>query len=129
VSHFSNIQTKIKNKKYLENALDTLNIKFTQKLQIEIGSDEEQKLPTLVISEFGHEDFGFKWASNHYQFVVDELMWKSPLNLNLFTDKLNEIYACETIVQESIKQNFQLIEEKQIQGSTQYTFERYKMKS
>nr|YP_010537651.1 hypothetical protein ON818_pgp085 [Tenuicylindrus belgicus]UYC31568.1 hypothetical protein [Tenuicylindrus belgicus] len=128
MSHFSYIKTQIKNLTYLEKALHQLNISYTKKSQINIGNSAELTSSTLVFTNLQNEtEFGIRRVNEKYELTVDEQFWGYSSPIEIFTAKLMQAYAKETVLGESKKQGFQLIpESKTTNSSDTLVFERWK---
>ena len=113
MSHFSTIQTRIKNKPELVEALNLLQYNVT----------EDQELYVTGAHGIGHEtveaevaiakDVGFRLnpISGEYDLVADLETWNQPIPVERFLDKVNQQYARMTIHNQVKKMGFQVEEE------------------
>jgi len=118
MSHFTTVTTHLKNKVYLQKAINNLQIRYSTKTPITIGSDsmEVNKPETIIISELSNNPIGFKWGKNNkYMLMVDNQLWNSTIPVEVFLDKLVQQYAKETVISESKELGFTL--NNQIQNS------------
>ena len=102
MSHFSTIQTKIKNKPQLLEALELLqyNIQEDQEL---INPTNHQHEKVKVDVSIGN-DIGFRLNSNgEYELVADIETWNQDVPIERFIDKVSQQYAVEVISRETKK--------------------------
>ena len=110
MSHFSTIQTKIKSKPELIEAL--------QLLQYDVQEDQElinplnhQHEKVKVDVSIGN-DIGFRLNSNgEYELVTDIQTWKDPVPVERFIDKVTQQYARLTVRNTAKELGFQVQEE------------------
>ena len=110
MSHFSTIQTKIKNKPQLIEALELLqyDVKEDQEL---INPIEHQHEKVKVDVSIGN-DIGFRLNSDgEYELVADIQTWKNPVPPKRFIEKVTQQYARMTIHNTIKEQGFQVEEE------------------
>ena len=113
MSHFSTIQTRIKNKPELVEALNLLQYNVT----------EDQELYVTGAHGIGHEtveaevaiakDVGFRLnpISGEYDLVADLETWNQPIPVERFIDKVTQQYARMTVHHQVKKMGFQVEEE------------------
>ena len=113
MSHFSTIQTRIKNKPELVEALNLLQYNVT----------EDQELYVTGAHGIGHEtveaevaiakDVGFRLnpISGEYDLVADLETWNQPIPVERFVDKVTQQYARMTVHNQVKKMGFQVEEE------------------
>ena len=110
MSHFSTIQTKIKHKPQLIEALELL--------QYDVQVDQE------LINPFNHQhekvkvdvsignDIGFRLNGNgEYELVADIQTWKSPIPPKRFIEKVTQQYARMTVHNTMKEEGWQIAEE------------------
>ena len=110
MSHFSTIQTKIKSKPKLIEAL--------QLLQYDVQEDQElinplnhQHEKVKVDVSIGN-DIGFRLNSNgEYELVADIQTWKDPVPPKRFVEKVTQQYARMTVHNQVKEMGFQVEEE------------------
>ena len=110
MSHFSTIQTKIKNKPQLLEALELLqyNIQEDQEL---INPTNHQHEKVKVDVSIGN-DIGFRLNSNgEYELVADIQTWNQPIPPARFIDKVTQQYARMTVHNTVKEMGFQVEEE------------------
>ena len=125
MSHFSTIQTKIKNKPQLLEALELLqyNIQEDQEL---INPTNHQHEKVKVDVSIGN-DIGFRLNNNgEYELVADIQTWKDPVPPARFVDKVTQQYARMTIHNQVKEMGFQVEEEwEMVDGSIELTVNRW----
>ena len=110
MSHFSTIQTKIKSKPELIEAL--------QLLQYDVQEDQElinplnhQHEKVKVDVSIGN-DIGFRLNNNgEYELVADIQTWKDPIPPKRFVEKVTQQYARMTVHNQVKEMGFQVEEE------------------
>jgi len=110
MSHFSTIQTKIKSKPELIEAL--------QLLQYDVQEDQElinplnhQHEKVKVDVSIGN-DIGFRLNNNgEYELVADIQTWKDPVPPKRFVEKVTQQYARMTVHNQVKEMGFQVEEE------------------
>ena len=110
MSHFSTIQTKIKHKSQLIEALELLqyNVQEDQEL---INPTNHQHEKVKVDVSIGN-DIGFRLNNNgEYELVADIQTWKDPVPPKRFVEKVTQQYARMTIHNTIKEQGFQVEEE------------------
>ena len=110
MSHFSTIQTKIKNKPQLLEALELLqyNVQEDQEL---INPTNHQHEKVKVDVSIGN-DIGFRLNSNgEYELVADIQTWNQPIPPARFIDKVTQQYARMTVHNTVKEMGFQVEEE------------------
>ena len=127
MSHFSHIKTRIQNLEYLEKALNKLQITCQKKEQEIIGYKKEKFNVSLSIPQPNGYDIGFNWNGSEYELVADLSFWQQQWSLETFIDRVSQAYASETILNESTKQGFQTVNQKNnLDGSVTVILERWK---
>jgi hypothetical protein len=127
MSHFSHIKTRIQNLEYLEKALNKLQINCQRKQQQIVGYKKETFNVSLSIPQPNGYDIGFNWNGSEYELVADLSFWQQQWSLETFLDRVSQAYASETILNESTKQGFQTVNQKNnIDGSVTLVLERWK---
>jgi len=117
------MKTSLQRLTYLEKALKKLKISYNRK-----------QLPGvqihLTIPQSNKYDLEFAWDGNTYELVVDLSFWAQPYPVDTFLEKVTQQYAMESLVGESQKLGFQVIEsEKNLEGVTTLRLERWKSQS
>ena len=110
MSHFSTIQTKIKSKPELIEAL--------QLLQYDVQEDQELINPTnhqhekVKVDVSIGNDIGFRLNNNgEYELVADIQTWKDPVPPKRFVEKVTQQYARMTVHNTIKEMGFQVEEE------------------
>ena len=110
MSHFSTIQTKIKNKPELIEAL--------QLLQYDVQEDQElinplnHKHEKVKVDVSIGNDIGFRLNNNgEYELVADIQTWKDPVPPKRFVEKVTQQYARMTVHNQVKEMGFKVEEE------------------
>ena len=110
MSHFSTIQTKIKNKPELIEAL--------QLLQYDVQEDQELINPTnhqhekVKVDVSIGNDIGFRLNNKgEYELVADIQTWKDPVPPKRFVEKVTQQYARMTVHNQVKEMGFKVEEE------------------
>jgi len=110
MSHFSTIQTKIKNKPELIEALQLLqyDVQEDQELINPINHQHEKVKVDVSIGN----DIGFRLNSNgEYELVADIQTWKDPVPPKRFIEKVTQQYARMTVHNQVKEMGFKVEEE------------------
>ena len=125
MSHFTNVETGFQDLKYLEKALNFLNIKY-QKEKNNNSSIKEIDNFNLIINQLNGHNIQFAWNGQEYDLVFDMSYWEQPYSIESFIDMVSQQYACEAITNESQKIGFQPVEYQQNKdGSNTLVLERW----
>ena len=110
MSHFSTIQTKIKHKPQLIEALELLQYDVQEDQEL-INPTNHQHEKVKVDVSIGN-DIGFRLNSNgEYELVTDIQTWKDPVPVERFIDKVTQQYARLTVRNTAKELGFQVQEE------------------
>nr|BDA98805.1 photosystem I assembly protein Ycf35 [Chroomonas debatzensis] len=127
MSHFSKIQTTLKNLTLLKKALNDLSIPYKSSLKEVRGYKNQVSFANLVIEQNNNYDIGFSWNGFEYQLVADLQFWQQPWSVELFLDKITQRYAYHSILETTNKQGFKAIEQVTLENdSIQLTLQRWK---
>ncbi len=110
MSHFSTIQTKIKNKPELIEALQLLqyDVQEDQELVNPINHQHEKVKVDVSIGN----DIGFRLNDNgEYELVADIQTWKDPVPPKRFVEKVTQQYARMTVHNQVKEMGFKVEEE------------------
>ena len=110
MSHFSTIQTKIKSKPELIEALQLLqyDVQEDQELINPINHQHEKVKVDVSIGN----DIGFRLNNNgEYELVADIQTWKDPVPPKRFVEKVTQQYARMTVHNQIKEMGFQVEEE------------------
>ena len=110
MSHFSTIQTKIKSKPELIEALQLLqyDVQEDQELINPINHQHEKVKVDVSIGN----DIGFRLNNNgEYELVADIQTWKDPVPPKRFVEKVTQQYARMTVHNQVKEMGFQVEEE------------------
>ena len=111
MSHFSTIQTKIKDRAALLEALELLGYNVDQDVKLENPHAHEHKQWQVDVAV--GDAIGFRWnaKTETYQLVTDLETWKEPIPPKRFVEKVTQQYA-RMIVHNTVKEEgFQVEEE------------------
>ena len=126
MSHFSKIQTTLKDLDLLKQSLADLSIQWDSKSQTVRGYKEKTSFANLVIKQNNNYDIGFTWNGFEYQLVADLQFWQQPWSVESFLDKVSQRYAYNSIIQATQKQGFETVEEiNQDNGTIRLTLQRW----
>lgn len=126
MSHFSKIQTTLKDLNLLKQALSDLSIQWDSQSQTVRGYKEKTSFANLVIKQNNNYDIGFAWNGFEYQLVADLQFWQQPWSVESFLDKVSQRYAYNSIIQATEKQGFETVEEiNQDNGTIRLTLQRW----
>ena len=120
MSHFSTIQTKLKDRSNLVEALELLQYNVVEDQELRVtgshGINHETVTADLAISN----DIGFRMnpMTGEYELVADLETWNQPFPVERFMDKVNQQYARMTIHNTVKKQGFQVEEEWEMEDNT-----------
>ena len=110
MSHFSTIQTKIKHKSQLIEALELLqyNVQEDQELVNPLNHQHEKVKVDVSIGN----DMGFRLNNNgEYELVADIQTWKDPVPPERLVEKVTQQYARMTVHNTVKEMGFQVEEE------------------
>ena len=126
MSHFSQIKTKILELDALEAALRDLGI-GSKRGDMEVrGYQGQTQAASVIISQDNGYDIGFQWDGESYQLVADLQYWKQQWSVETFIDKVTQRYAYQTIVTESERKGFQVVEQARAEdGSVRLVLQRW----
>jgi hypothetical protein len=110
MSHFSTIQTKIKSKPELIEALQLLQYDVQEDLEL-INPLNHQHEKVKVDVSIGN-DIGFRLNNNgEYELVADIQTWKDPIPPKRFVEKVTQQYARMTVHNQVKEMGFKVEEE------------------
>ena len=97
MSHFSTIQTKLKDRSNLVEALELLQYNVVQDAKLENPLDHEHKQWQVDVAV--NDEVGFRWNKNTetYELVADQQTWNFDVPVQRFIDKVTQQYARATI--------------------------------
>jgi|TARA_B100000029_G_C16913268_1_gene718536 signal recognition particle subunit SEC65 len=97
MSHFSTINTKIKNRPELVEALELLQYNVVQDVELENPLDHEHRQWNVDVAI--NDDIGFRLNKNTgtYELVADKQTWNLDVPVERFIDKVTQQYARMTI--------------------------------
>ena len=126
MSHFSKIQTSLKDLDLLKKSLSDLSIQWEPELNRVRGYKDQTTFANLVIRQDNNYDIGFSWNGFEYQLVADIQFWQQPWSIELFLDRVSQKYAYNSIIESTSKQGFQTVNETvQEDGSIKLTLQKW----
>ena len=130
MSHFSKIQTSLKDLDLLKKSLSDLSIHWEPELNRVRGYKEQTTFANIVIKQANNYDIGFSWNGFEYQLVADIQFWQQPWSIELFLDRVSQRYAYNSIVESTSNQGFQTVNETvQEDGSIKLTLQKWNSSS
>ena len=126
MSHFSKIQTSLKDLDLLKKSLSDLSIQWEPELNRVRGYKDQTTFANLVIRQDNNYDIGFSWNGFEYQLVADIQFWQQPWSIEMFLDRVSQRYAYNSIVESTSQQGFQSVSETvQEDGSIKLTLQKW----
>ena len=126
MSHFSKIQTSLKDLDLLKKSLSDLSIQWEPELNRVRGYKDQTTFANLVIRQDNNYDIGFSWNGFEYQLVADIQFWQQPWSIETFLDRVSQRYAYNSIVESTSNQGFQSVSETvQEDGSIKLTLQKW----
>ena len=126
MSHFSKIQTSLKDLDLLKKSLNDLSIHWEPELNKVRGHRGQTTFANLVIKQANNYDIGFSWNGVEYQVVADIQFWQQPWSIELFLDRVSQRYAYNSIIKSTYDQGFQTVNENvQEDGSIKLTLQKW----
>ena len=126
MSHFSKIQTSLKDLDLLKKSLNDLSIHWDPDLNRVRGYKDQTTFANIVIKQDNNYDIGFSWNGFEYQLVADIQFWQQPWSIELFLDRVNQWYAYNSILESTSKQGFHTVNETvQENGSIKLTLQKW----
>ena len=114
MSHFSTIQTKIKDKPQLIEALELLQYDVQENQELVITNpDHAEDHPVVRAEVVVTNDIGFRWneETQTYDLYSDDATWNLDVPVNRFLDKVTQQYARMTIHSAIKEEGFSVAEE------------------
>jgi hypothetical protein len=128
MSHFSTIQTELRDREALLGALDDLGYSASQEAQPVRGYRGQHVTADLAIRQEQGGDIGFRLNpdSGCYELVADLELWRQPVPVERFLSQLNQRYALRTILSATAEEGFQVCEQtQQLDGSIELVVTRW----
>lgn len=106
MSHFTQLKTSIRNLSTLQNVLTKLDISW-EKTTVPIrGYQNQNHTAQLIIPQRDSIDIGFAFNGNSYELVADKSFWQQKVSMELFRDRINQVYALELLNKELTTNGF-----------------------
>lgn len=113
MSHFSNIKTQIRNLVSLQAALTDLGVDWKSGSRSVRGYRGQNRTAEVVIEQDNDYDIGFSWNGQEYELVADLQYWQQSWSVDGFLNRVTQRYAYHTVINETVKQGFQVANQKQ----------------
>jgi len=115
MSHFSTIQTELRDREALLAALGDLGYDASEGQRTVRGYRGQQITADLAIQQPQGADIGFRLNtdSGSYELVADLDLWRQPVPVERFLSQLNQRYALRTILAATAAEGFQVQEQSQ----------------
>lgn len=128
MSHFSTIQTELRDRDALLAALGDLGYSPSEEVQAVRGYRGQQVTAELAIRQEQGGDIGFRLnpESGCYELVADLDLWRQPVPVERFLSQVNQRYALRTILAATAEEGFQVSEQtQQLDGSIELVVTRW----
>ena len=128
MSHFSTIQTELRDRDALVAALADLGLSPSDAPQPVRGYRGQEVTAELAIRQEQGGDIGFRFnpGSGCYELVTDLDLWRQPVPVERFLSQLNQRYALRTILAATAEEGFQVSEQsQQLDGSIELVVTRW----
>lgn len=126
MSHFSKIQTSLKDLDLLKKSLNDLSIYWEPELNQVRGYKDQTTFANIVIKQDNNYDIGFSWNGFEYQLVADIQFWQQPWSIELFLDRVSQRYAYNSILESTSNQVFHTVNETvQEDGTIKLTLQKW----
>lgn len=113
MSHFSQIKTQIRNLTSLQAALTDLGVDWKSGPTAVRGYQGQTRNAEIAIEQENGYDVGFSWNGKEYELVADLQYWQQPWSVEGFLSKVTQRYAYQTVLNETSRQGFQVVEQQQ----------------
>jgi hypothetical protein len=128
MSHFSTIQTELRDRDALLGALGDLGYSASEEAQPVRGYRGQQVTAEVAIRQEQGGDIGFRLNPDTgcYELVADLDLWRQPVPVERFLSQLNQRYALRTILAATAEEGFQVSEQsQQLDGSIELVVTRW----
>ena len=114
MSHFSTINTKLKEATPLIKALNQLGYEINQDRKYVKGYKGQFTAVDISMDLPSNTKVGFKWnnSSNTYELVTDLDLWNFDIPVERFISKITQMYAYHTIISKTEEEGYQVVEQK-----------------
>ena len=114
MSHFTCIKTKIKERPYLIEALETMGHEVQENKELVINNPSHaEEHPAFLADVAIRNDIGFRWNKNMetYELVAELDTWDLDVPVNRFIEKVTQQYARMTLYNTVKEEGFEVAEE------------------
>ncbi len=124
MSHFTRIQTKLRDIDLVKEALKDLGYAVRENTDVRGYSRWEQAHADVVIEAEDGQDIGFRREGERVEMIAD--FWNRQLNREEFLQRVTQRYAYRMVIQQAEEQGFQVVkEEQQKDGSIRVVVQRW----
>jgi hypothetical protein len=120
MSHFSTVQTELRDRQSLVEALTDLGHPPASGELTVRGYRGQTVVADLAIRQDSGADIGFRWNAEAgcYELVADLDLWRQPVPVERFLAQLNQRYALRAILAASAEEGFQVTEQREHRDGT-----------
>ena len=114
MSHFSTVKTELRQREPLVQALKDLGFPPQEGSKEVRGYQGQTVVAELAVTMPQGGDLGFRWnaARGAYELVTDLDLWRQPVPIERFLAQLNQRYALNTVLTETVKEGFEVSEQR-----------------
>lgn len=113
MSHFSTVRTELRQRDPLMAALRDLGYEPESGSRPVRGYRGQTVDADLAVKMTEGSDLGFRWnaSTGSYELVTDLDLWRQPLPVERFLQRLTQRYALHTVLSASVEEGFALSEQ------------------
>ena len=108
MSHFSTVQTQLKNKDLLVKSLKDVNVNVivADKTMPVRGYQGETVQAELAIQQENGQDIGFRFNGQTYEMVADLQFWGQTVPVETFLEKVTQRYSVNAVLESAQEGGF-----------------------
>ena len=128
MSHFTKIQTKLKDRPALLEALNLLGHFPEEEKELKVSGYHGKGHETVTADIAITKDSGFKWndTTGTFELVADVQTWEMNIPITRFLDKLTQQYVIENIKTQTVEKGYDVESEvKNLDGSVELVVTRW----
>nr|QCI08179.1 hypothetical protein [Pterothamnion crispum] len=129
MSHFSKVQTRIHDISILKKTLVSLGFEYTtnqKDIKDANGNLHDVNLVAFSSNNGVNQVLGFCWDGIQYNAITDVQFWNNDSIFDCFLEKLNQQYAMNVILNQTVSDGFQKVDQKLLQdGSIKVVVQRW----
>lgn len=124
MSHFTFIETSLRNVFYLEKTLEKLGIVYKKTQVVDSNS---LTINNFVLPQPNGHDIEFSWNGQNYDLAIDLDFWDKSKSIQKMKQKIVQEYSTISVVGESQNHGYKVAESKtnHVDGSRVITMQRY----